>query len=111
MLTETIPDIEMLGVTEDKLYALCVGTSAVAADTEISLSEIDPQTGAINKVSFGKFLPANTQSIGWSDYGTLVYDPQSNRLLATPYIYDGTDEDFHLLRLIWQRRKRYSASG
>ena len=97
VLTETIPDIEMLGVTEDKLYALCVGTSAVAADTEISLSEIDPQTGAINKVSFGKFLPANTQSIGWSDYGTLVYDPQSNRLLATPYIYDGTDEDFHLL--------------
>lgn len=97
VLTETIPDIEMLGVTEDKLYALCVGTSAVAADTEISLSEIDPQTGAIDKVTFGKFLPTTTQDIGWSDYGTLVYDPQSDRLLTTPRIYDGENEDFHLL--------------
>lgn len=78
VLTETIPDIEMLGVTQDKLYALCVGASAVAADTEISLSEIDPQTGAIDKVTFGKFLPVTTQDIGWSDYGTLVYDPQSD---------------------------------
>ena len=97
VLTETIPDIEMLGVTKDKLYALCVGTSAVAADTEISLSEIDPQTGAIDKVTFGKFLPTTTQDIGWSDYGTLVYDPQSDRLLTTPRIYDGENEDFHLL--------------
>ena len=97
VLTETIPDIEMLGVTQDKLYALCVGTSAVAADTEISLSEIDPQTGAIDKVTFGKFLPTTTQDIGWSDYGTLVYDPQSDRLLTTPRIYDGENEDFHLL--------------
>lgn len=97
VLTETIPDIEMLGVTEDKLYALCVGTSAVAADTEISLSEIDPQTGAIDKVTFGKFLPTTTQDIGWSDYGTLVYDPQSDRMLTTPRIYDGENEDFHLL--------------
>ena len=97
VLTETIPDIEMLGVTQDKLYALCVGTSAVAADTEISLSEIDPQTGAIDKVTFGKFLPVTTQDIGWSDYGTLVYDPQSNRMLTTPRIYDGENEDFHLL--------------
>ena len=97
VLTETIPDIEILGVTKDKLYALCVGTSAVAADTEISLSEIDPQTGAIDKVTFGKFLPTTTQDIGWSDYGTLVYDPQSDRLLTTPRIYDGENEDFHLL--------------
>ncbi|WP_419489954.1 IPT/TIG domain-containing protein [Alistipes sp.] len=97
VLTETIPDIEMLGVTQDKLYALCVGTSAVAADTEISLSEIDPQTGAIDKVTFGKFLPVTTQDIGWSDYGTLVYDPQSDRMLTTPRIYDGENEDFHLL--------------
>ena len=97
VLTETIPDIEILGVTKDKLYALCVGTSAVAADTEISLSEIDPQTGAIDKVTFGKFLPTTTQDIGWSDYGTLVYDPQSDRLLTTPRIYDGETEDFHLL--------------
>ena len=97
VLTETIPDIEILGVTQDKLYALCVGTSAVAADTEISLSEIDPQTGAIDKVTFGKFLPTTTQDIGWSDYGTLVYDPQSDRLLTTPRIYDGENEDFHLL--------------
>ena len=99
VLTETIPDIEILGVTKDKLYALCVGTSAVAADTEISLSEIDPQTGAIDKVTFGKFLPTTTQDIGWSDYGTLVYDPQSDRLLTTPRIYDGENEDFHLLAL------------
>lgn len=97
VLTETISDIEMLGVTKDKLYALCVGTSAVAADTEISLSEIDPQTGAIDKVTFGKFLPTTTQDIGWSDYGTLVYDPQSDRLMTTPRIYDGENEDFHLL--------------
>lgn len=97
VLTETIPDIEILGVTKDKLYALCVDTSAVAADTEISLSEIDPQTGAIDKVTFGKFLPTTTQDIGWSDYGTLVYDPQSDRLLTTPRIYDGENEDFHLL--------------
>ena len=97
VLTETISDIEMLGVTKDKLYALCVGTSAVAADTEISLSEIDPQTGAIDKVTFGKFLPVTTQDIGWSDYGTLVYDPQSDRMLTTPRIYDGENEDFHLL--------------
>ena len=97
VLTETIPDIEMLGVTEDKLYALCVGTSAVAADTEISLSEIDPQTGAIDKVTFGKFLPANTEDVGWSDYSTLLYDPQNDRLLTTPRIYDGENEDFHLL--------------
>lgn len=97
VLTETIPDIEMLGVTQDKLYALCVGASAVAADTEISLSEIDPQTGAIDKVTFGKFLPVTTQDIGWSDYGTLVYDPQSDRMLTTPRIYDGENEDFHLL--------------
>lgn len=97
VLTGKIPDIEMLGVTEDKLYALCVGTSAVAADTEISLSEIDPQTGAIDKVTFGEFLPVTTQDIGWSDYGTLVYDPQSDRLLTTPRIYDGENEDFHLL--------------
>ena len=97
VLTETIPDIEILGVTKDKLYALCVGTSAVAADTEISLSEIDPQTGAIDKVTFGKVLPTTTQDIGWSDYGTLVYDPQSDRLLTTPRIYDGENEDFHLL--------------
>lgn len=96
-LTETIPDIEMLGVTEDKLYALCVGTSAVAADTEISLAKIDPQTGAIDKVTFGKFLPANTEDVGWSDYSTLLYDPQNDRLLTTPRIYDGENEDFHLL--------------
>lgn len=97
VLTETIPDIEMLGVTEDKLYALCVGTSAVAADTEISLAKIDPQTGAIDKVTFGKFLPANTEDVGWSNYSTLLYDPQNDRLLTTPRIYDGENEDFHLL--------------
>ena len=97
VLTETIPDIEMLGVTEDKLYALCVETSDVIADTEISLAEIDPQTGAIDKVTFGKFLPANTEDVGWSDYSTLLYDPQNDRLLTTPRIYDGENEDFHLL--------------
>ena len=96
VLTETIPDIEMLGVTKDKLYALCVGTSAVAADTEISLSEIDPQTGAIDKVTFGKFLPANTEGVGWSDYSTLLYDPQNDRLLSTPHIWTD-DEDNYLL--------------
>lgn len=97
VLTEMIPDIEMLGVTTDKLYALCAGTSAVPADTEISLLTIDPQTGATDKVSFGKFLPSNTQDIGWSDYSTLVYDPRSNQLLTTPHIYDGVNEDFYLL--------------
>jgi len=97
VLTEVIPDIEMLGVTTDKLYALCAGTSAVPADTEISLLAIDPQTGATDKVSFGKFLPSNTQDIGWSDYSTLVYVPQGNRLLTTPHIYDGANEDFYLL--------------
>lgn len=96
VLTETIPDIEMLGVTEDKLYALCVGTSDVIADTEISLAEIDPQTGAIDKVAFGKFLPANTQGVGWSDYSTLLYDPQNDRLLSTPHIWTD-DEDNYLL--------------
>ena len=96
VLTETIPDIEMLGVTEDKLYALCVGTSDVISDTEISLAEIDPQTGAIDKVTFGKFLPANTQGVGWSDYSTLLYDPQNDRLLSTPHIWTD-DEDNYLL--------------
>lgn len=96
VLTETIPDIEMLGVTEDKLYALCVETSDVIADTEISLAEIDPQTGAIDKVTFGKFLPANTEGVGWSDYSTLLYDPQNDRLLSTPHIWTD-DEDNYLL--------------
>ena len=86
----------MLGVTEDKLYALCVETSDVIADTEISLAETDPQTGAIDKVAFGKFLPANTQGVGWSDYSTLLYDPQNDRLLSTPHIWTD-DEDNYLL--------------
>lgn len=105
-LTGTLPGIEMLGVAGSKLYALCTeATGNHAAGIEVSLVEIDPQTGAIDKMTFDGFMPNDAQNIEWSDHSTMVYDPQNNRLLTTPYIYDGENEDAYLLTFDLVTRK------